>query len=235
MLLRVIIILIIGGGALIFFGVRDFILLSDSTPEPQEIDLTVLENDRSLQTNHVRIGPHYALYPACIFEYETEESYSKDYTDSTSVNYVYYPIISQTHPFFIQLAALEAEYGDVDAIPDSLWPEIEDFSVLVKTTDFITVGSIPETWTYEEGVQGIVINKIKSLDHEEEELLKESFPAADLDNVLILDKGRKPGSLLSPLLMTGGGTALILFGLSIIIKEMKKRKKSTPGGTGTGV
>jgi hypothetical protein len=235
MLVRIIIILIIAGGAVIFFGVRDYMLVSGSSQEPLEIDLADLENDTPVDNNHIKIGPHYALYAGCIFEYEKDQWSSDEYSILTEVNHIYYPIISENHQYFIQLAELAAEYGDIDDIPDDLWPEIEDFSVLVKSTDFDTVGDIPETWSYEEEVQGVVINKIKSLDSEEKNLLRESFPIADLDTVLLLDKGREPGSSVLPLLMVGGGVILIGIGIGIIVKQTKKENKPASIGQGTGI
>lgn len=235
MLVRIVIILILAGGVLIFFGVRDYILVSGSSQEPLEIDLEDLENDVSIDTNHIKIGPHYALYAGCIFEYDTDQWSSDEYTDYTDLNHIYYPIISENHQYFIQLGELAAEYGDIENIPDELWPEIEDFPVLVKTTDFDTVGDIPETWLYEEEVQGIVINKIKSLDSEEKKLLRESFPIADLDTVLLLDKGREPGSSVFPLLMVAGGVILIGIGIGIIVSQSKKNKPATIGQGTTGI
>jgi hypothetical protein len=144
---------------------------------------------------------------------------------------VYYPIISESHPFFIQLGSLTAEYGDIDNIPDNLWPDIDNFSVLVKTVDFNTVGDIPDTWIYEDEIQGVVINQIESLDSDEKKLLWESFPTADLNNVLILDKGREPSLTFLPHLMIIGGVVLIFLGIGIIIRETKNKNKPVSTGT----
>ncbi|MBN2444644.1 MAG: hypothetical protein JXJ04_25035 [Spirochaetales bacterium] len=228
MLLRIIIILFIAGGALIFYGFQEYTLVSGAKTEPLEIDLAEIENNTSIDNNYINIGPHIALYSGSIFEYEYDRSGNSDYTGNSPLNYTYYPIISESHPYFDEVDKLEKEYGSVDDIPDDLWPGIDYFSVLVRTTDFKIVRDIPDDWRYEENVSGILINKIKSLDNEEKKLLQETFPDMDMEEVLLLEKDRVPGSPIIPYFLLTSGLILIMTGIGIIIKLSRENKGTSP-------
>jgi len=111
---------------------------------------------------------------------------------------------------------LASEYGGLENVPDSVPnPEIEHFAALVKTKRFKTVGSIPDDLEDETSVQGLVINRIKSLKGEEAKLIEETFPEIDLDKVLLLEHNRKPASLTKSLGMTFGGALLTLIGIGL--------------------
>ncbi|MFH1268414.1 MAG: hypothetical protein ABIK89_22055 [Planctomycetota bacterium] len=62
-----------------------------------------------------------------------------------------------------------------------------------------------------------MVNRIQSLDGEEERLVKESFPTIDLDKVLLVVEGRKPASLAKSLGMSLGGVFLALLGLGLLL------------------
>ena len=146
------------------------------------------------------------------------------------MNFAYYPIISDSHPFFMKLTLLVAQYGDIDRIPDKAFPNVDNFTVLIKTERFDTVGSIPKDWKEEKSVTGLVINKIKKLDGKERELMNQSFPKVDLDKVLILEEGRTPTSSVAALGMIVGGVVLIIAGLLMLVGAGKKQEYAPVGG-----
>ena len=195
---------IVGGLVLAFFGVQEFRVSMGSSAEPLAVELAAIEGGETPAGNHVLIGEHVADYYGCV--YEGEEG-------SDRVNHIYYPIISEDNSFFTELAAGIEKHGNPNNIPEDEYPEINDFSVLVKSKRFKTTDSIPGGLASEDKVQGLVINLIDSLDAEEKKLIQIDFPTVDLDKVWIIEEGRKPVSMLASLGMIGGGGLLSLLGL----------------------
>lgn len=216
---RVQLVLIVLGGVLVFVGYQDYRVSSGTTAEPASVDLAALEQGQAADNNHMQIGEHFALYPAAVYEYES----SGEPDPNTKVKKCYYPIISLKHPFVAALAKLAEEHGGLEKIPDNVPPpDIRDFAVLVKTRRFKTVGAIPDGLDGETSVQGLVINRISSLGSEEEKLIKENFPTANLDKVLILEDGRKPASMVKWLGFMLGGLALAAVGVGLFVVGRRK-------------
>ena len=192
--------MIIGGGFLAFMGYEQFKVSSGTTVEPVSVSLADLEAGKIPDNTHLNIGEHIALHGAAVYEYEQAEHQSGDPGPNAKVNHCYYPIFSTEHPLF---AAEEETAGD------------DDFAVLVKTQVFKTVGSIPDDFATVGSVKGLVINSIASLDAEETNLVKQSFPGVNLDKVLILEQNREPASIAKSGGMMGGGVLLSLVGLGL--------------------
>lgn len=216
MLFRLKLALVAIGGVMVFFGVQELRVSSGTTADPAEVDLAELEREKTIDNNHIKVGDHVALYFVSVYEYQTTESATGDPGPGTKVTLCYYPIISPEHPFIEGLARLEEEYGGLENVPDSVpGPDINDFAVLVKTKRFDTVGSIPDEFRDESSVQGLVINRIASLDSEEKKLIKDNFPTINLDEVLILQEGRQPASSAKSMGLTLGGGLLALVGVAL--------------------
>jgi len=201
-LLRLWIAIFVGGAVLIYYGVREARLASGASKDPVSVELSALEKGGALTDTHIVVGKHLRLFPAAIFSYQGTGEPQPHH----SVDYTYYPVISPEHPFLVELARLEQKFGDLDKLPDDQWPELKSFRMLVKTTAFSTVGMIPGDIVPGERVQGLVINSVDSLDSEERGLLLQSFPGMNLDNVIIVEMGRKPSS-------AAGAGALVLLGV----------------------
>jgi len=210
---RLKILAVVGGAMLAFFGIQEFRVSQGTSVEPIEVELVDIETGKASENNHVRLGEHFAIYPGSVYQYRQGKYETGEPKPSASVDYTYYPVISADHRFFEELGQLAEKYGTLDAVPDAEWPEIGSFSVLVKTKRFKTIRSIPESMNSEESVQGLVVNLIGGLDSKEESLLRESFPTIDVNEILIIEDGRKPASLAKSLGMAGGGIAITLLGV----------------------
>lgn len=219
MKLRISIALLVIGAIVSYGGYKEFKLAQLCDEEPCNIELAELENGQELDNMNVKIGKHWAVYPHCIYEYQQSEYETGEPGNNSTVNYTYYPIISNDHPYNLAMDEFEAKYSDPNVeVPDDAYPEFENFKVLVKSRKFKTIGSIPDGWDEIESVSGIVINEIDGLDKEEQDLLKQSITGLDLDDVYILEMNRKPqakgssfGKLIGGLVMMviGGGIFFI--------------------------
>lgn len=198
---RIILLIAVGGGVLAFIGIQEYRVSMGTSTEPEQVSLKALEQGEELKNNHVLITEHIAAYPGAVYEH---------YEGTGKVNHAHYPIISDDHKFFDELNQLAEKYNGLDSAPDSEFPGIDDFKVLVKTREFKTIDSIPRQLTDETSVQGLVVNLVGGLDSDEKKYFKQAYPKLDLDNVLIVEKGRKPASPFKSLGMIGGGVLLIL-------------------------
>jgi len=205
--------MIIGGGALCYFGYREYSVSAGTSSEPVNVELLDLENGKTLDSNYIRVGPHYRLYDASVYQYKVKSN-SEQPTAKTKVNRVYYPVYSTSGPFGKQMDVLMKKYGSYDKLPENL-PDNEllptdNLSMIIKTNKYRSIGALPGGMVRCESIKGLVINSIESVGSEEKKLLESGFGEIDFSRVLILQQGRKPTSTTVSLAMMGGGALLIV-------------------------
>lgn len=223
---RIIIGMIIGGGLLCFFGYEEYNVSAGTSSEPVNVELLDLENGKTLDNNYIRIGPHYRLYDASVYQYKVKSN-SEQPTAKTRVNRVYYPVYSTSGPFGKQMDVLMKKYGSYDKLPENL-PDNEllptdNLSMIIKTSKYRSIGALPGGMVRCESIEGLVINSIESLGSKERKLLESGFGKIDFSRVLILQQGRKPTSTAVSLAMMGGGALLIVAPLLVGL-AMGRRK-----------
>jgi hypothetical protein len=227
--------MIIGGGFLCFFGYKEYSVSAGTSSEPLNVELLDIENGKAPDNNYIRLGPHYRLYAACVYQYEVKND-SEQPTDRTKVNWVYYPVYSTGGPFGQQMDVLTKKYGGFDNFPDEL-PENEllpsdNLSMIIKTKEYRSIGAVPEGMLRCKNIEGLVVNSIEPLGFKEEKLLASGFGEIDFSRVLILQQGRTPTSTAVSFAMMGGGALLIaaplLVGLFMGRSKPKARVTPTP-------
>jgi hypothetical protein len=223
--------LIVIGVILIINGYMEYTAAQGTSSTPKQIELNTLEQGATLMNNYVIIGPHWRLYPAAVYHYTIPKSAtSQDPKPEYTVAGTYYPIISDQHPFMVQLRSLAEKYGAAEAIPNSEVPNLTDFTVLVKTFEFPTIGAIPNEISKADKVEGLVINRIAMLNSKEKELIAQNFPQLDFSKIYVVEAGRKPTSTSQAVSMMVGGLGLILISavVGFILYRRPKSKKSIP-------
>lgn len=228
MLFRLKLALLVGGGVLAYLGYQEYTLSQGASTEPEPVELAALEQGEEPPSAYIRLGGHWLVSEGAVYEYETSRFGSDEVTDSTEINYAYFPVVSTEHPYVVATDALAAQYGGFENIPDEEWPPFGDFRMVVKTTEYATFGRLPTEWLETPSVDGMIINKIGGLDAEERQLLQQSFPAANLDRLLVLDKGRTPQDPMIAMAMMGGGGILALGGLLWLLPRGSKKSKENP-------
>ena len=210
--LRLCAVLIGVGGVLIFKGFQEFKVGRGTTAEPESIELLALEENPAVSNNHLKVGKHLALFSYGVFEYK-QRSGGGEPDDATKVNHVYYPIISDSHPYLDQLARAAEEHGGLDKVPEAEWPVPQQLAVLVKSKKYKTIGDIPQAWEEVAEIQGLAVQDIEPLESDEQRLILENFPGVDLQRTIVLEEGRKPASGLQSVGMMAGGGAIAVFGV----------------------
>jgi hypothetical protein len=214
-LVRAVLGIICLGGVLCYIGYREYLVSKDTSEEPQPVHLVQLEHGMEPPNNHIKIGDHFAVYDGLVYSYSQGRYDSGEPDADTRVDYVYYPIVSPAHPFMKSISRLQ--YLDAEAFEEEAENlTLDNFRVIVRSSRFDTVGDFPlEALAYEDSVSGLVVNQIRSLDRQERNLLRESYPELNFDELIILAEGRKPSSPSQSFAMIGGGGVLVLFGLGL--------------------
>ncbi len=216
-MLRVVLALIGLGGVLSFIGYQEYKVSEGTSKDPVPVSIVKLEYGIELPNNHIEIGEHAAIYDALIYEYEERFSDPTGDDPGTKVNFVYYPITSQSHPLAEKLEKWANR--DPDSISDAEYEALgkEKFKVLVRSGRYNKVGELPKGGVARlDKISGMVVNEISSVGWEEQRLLKQAFPEINFKDVLILQEGRKPSSPAASFGMMGGGGALMLVGLGLM-------------------
>ena len=210
---RIIIAVMIGGGALCFFGYQEYSVSAGTSSKALNVELLDIESGKAPDNNYIRLGPHYRVYAAAVYEYEANND-NEQVTEYTKVTQVYYPVYSVGSPFGRQMDVLIKKYGSYDKFPDELpadeYLPTDNLSMIVKTDKYHRVGRLPTGMPRFEGIKGLVINEIESLGSEEKRLIESGFGEIDFSKILILEQGRKPTSTALSLAMMGGGALLIV-------------------------
>lgn len=222
-MIRLKIALVIIGCVMAYFGYQEFTLSRYSSTEPVTVDMAEIEKGNLPTSNHVLIQEHVALFPLHVFSYSKSKYSNAAPNDSTSVRYVYYPVISKDNAFIKNLDQLIAKHGSMQNIPPEVpIPQITTAHLLVKTHKFDTVGQIPKSIDNVGSLQGLIINQIDSLDNDEANLVRQALPGVDVDKILILEEDRQPASFFKWFGLAGGGIGLCAIGLVWMFLPGKK-------------
>lgn len=191
--------LVVGGGIVGYLGYQEYQVGADASPTAVHCDLEDLENGSEPPDNHLQIREHWAIYPAWVGWGDTQ---------SDRLDYVYYPIVSETHPYNQAWDDLLARYGDAE-IPENLHPQLTSLAVLVKTERFQREGEIPMEWQKVPSITGLLVQDIETLKNDEAQAIQQNFPGLSLANVMILEEGRQPKSPTTAMAMMLLGVGLV--------------------------
>ena len=84
---RFMIVLVVLGGMLAFFGFQEWRVSKGSTAEPIAVELIDVEAGKAPENNHWKLGESVALYNACVYEYEQSKYSNAEPDGETKINY----------------------------------------------------------------------------------------------------------------------------------------------------
>ncbi len=183
------VLLMILGIVLALWAWREREISRRALPEPSRVTIEELGKPGGAGNLHVIIGSHTALFNEALFIISDSKGGASP-TLQTPIDYCLYPVIPASHPFHASLSAIVASFGTIEEIPPEDFPRPADLRMLVKTTRFSSVASIPVGVVPEGEIKGVIINEFSSLSTREEKLIKSSFPTLDPGNLLVLEEGR---------------------------------------------
>jgi hypothetical protein len=179
----------------IIFGAvnqKDYRLSLAASTEPERVDLAAIEKGQLPNNVHLEIGPHIGLFGKAICVYEKLNIDFRNASPNTTCKYVLYPIVSNEHPFGAEANALARVYDTIDQIPDDKKPLLETFAVLVKSTEFKTLGDVPAGAEQRPLLRGMNISRVARPDLDERRMLAAEYPKLNLDNLVFFETGRTP-------------------------------------------
>jgi hypothetical protein len=214
-MIRLAILLMVGGGFLLFIGCKEHRLSSASQAEPQDITAEELIANGYGDNAHVNVT---GLQMLDNFVYESSEASPNKY------NKVWVPAISNNDPYLRELERVITESEDVESgvLSDALISDLRsipapsNFGIIVISDDVENQREL-ETFAEKTEVRGLVINKIDSLNKDELEVLREQYPGFNDKEVLIIEHNRKPSGAAKTLGMIGGGVVLLLLGPGLMV------------------
>jgi hypothetical protein len=210
-----------------YIGFQELTLFMNAPDKPVSVALKDFEGKGEAPANWLTLSVGMASYDNMVYSYMGDDN-----DPNATIIYSYYAVVSKDHPYTKERIAFGDKYEEGDDIPESAYPTLNNFTVLVKTDKWKTVRALPDDYGLDLTIKGMIINDLDPIESDEEGLLKSSFPGLDLDKVLILEEGRDPGNLGTPLLMIIGGLLVFLFPLrGFIFKGKKETETETETAT----
>ncbi|MDP7740886.1 MAG: hypothetical protein QGF67_05565 [Lentisphaeria bacterium] len=202
-----IILLIVAGGVLLFMGLREFRMMQAAAPEPQTISCAELEKNGPGANSHVIMEDFILLEQAFVYEAAP---------GSNIWTKLYIPAVPIGGAYHLQILSMRDENG---RLPENT-PMPGDIGIIVKS-EHISGKDELTTLAAADALQGLVINKIKSLGSEEKRLLEESYPGVDFEACWIIEDKRRPPGMGKVAALGGGGIALLFAGLGALFLGRK--------------
>jgi len=216
------------GGSLIAGACDNLVLSQGTSAQPVDVSLQDIESGSAPESVYWNVGEHVAMTQLGVYGFSQPKGSTGEPTAQTRVTVYYYPIISKGHPYLAQASTPLALFGSVAGVPAQAWPAFEDFTVLVKTYRFATVGALPTHATEERQIQGMAINRIVRLSDQERKELSTLFPTLNLDRLLILEEGRTPATAIGSYSVIAGGS-LVCLALPLWVWFQARRRSQDEG------
>ena len=201
---RIILLVIILGGVLAFFGVQEMRLARVAKPDAQTVSCAKLIANGVGDNAHVSLTD-FIMVPSA-FVYETGKS-------GGAWRSVWVPVVPVDGDYHKKVVAMiERSGGNPAALSAANLPRPDDIRLIVKSNKVADEAAL-DALASQDTLNGIVINTISSLGSKQKKILADSYPGVNFDNVLILEHDRKPTSTGKSVGMIGGGGVISLLGV----------------------
>jgi len=198
----------IGGIGLTAFGAVETGHELDSEPEPALVSLAALESGAAPPQPYVRLGANLAMYPMLAYQER-----------SGRIENVCYPLISEDHAYVQAWRKLAERYGDADVPPGEV-PVLDGVRVYAFDKQWKQLADLPSDTATNESLEGLLF-PVKKLGDKERQLLVTSSGRPVQSDVLVLEVGRKPRSLLTCIQFLAVGVALLVLAVLRFFKKPK--------------
>lgn len=189
--MRIVLALLIGGGVLVFLGIKEMRLSGAAQAEPQTLTCEQLAKDGPGENAHVVITDFEPLILEAVTEVKenNEDHFLK----------IWIPLAGKKE---------DGTAGDMNVIfmSDQLH-DVESVLTYLTADDGAKL-------------QGMVINEVDSLGSKEKNVLKTGLAGVNLDKVWIVEHDRKPAGAGKLIIFLGGGIGLMLTGGAIGYKSL---------------
>ena len=178
-MIRLKLLLVLGGIALIVFGVQEIRLASKAEAEPHAISCADLGANGPGTNAHVTVTKFLACTQSFVYQ---SGRISKGQWKT-----VWVPLVPADGEYVKRLIAMVASGVNPNTPP----PPPSDIRVLLKSS-LINRQADLDSWNRAETITGLVTNTIESIGSKEKTILEDSYPGIDFGKCYILDHGASP-------------------------------------------
>lgn len=222
---------LMGGVALTLIGKSEYENSQKAAVDPVPVKLPNLEAGKPVPNLHLQIGGHYPIYSSSLGRYKKNVLDLRDVDENTPMDWVYYPIVSDSHPYIREWRKLQKKFGD-QPIPPELTPRLKQFTVLVRSFNYDKLADLPPDDDYAESIRGMVVNDLYPLDPSIKDLVQQSFPDLDMSKVILFDFEREPTTRAAYILKLLIGSAMSTVGFIMLVKQgsryLRPRRPTAP-------
>ena len=204
-----VVICVVLGVMLMFFGVREWQLAAAASPTPQAITCLQLESNGPGKNTHVHLSGFTGLSQGYIYEYEKSAG-----SNVETWKTVYTPVVSVDGPFIkaARLSLSLGQYKNAAQIPPP--PRIKVVLKSSRIHDATEQAALASSGS----VDGLVVNRAEPLEEKQVTQLAAQFPGTDFTGAWVVEVGRKPAMPATYFGLIGGGAALLLLGLYLMLR-----------------
>jgi hypothetical protein len=206
---RILLVIIVLGGAMVFAGIQQMRLASVAKAEPQKISCAKLMASGPGDNAHVVLTDFIMVNSAFVTETGKSGGRWKN---------VWVPVMPVDGEYRDQIASLIKSSGSLP--PNGVMPTPRDIRVIVNSSKVASeseLGALADQDT----IQGMVVNTVSSLGSKQKRILADSYPGVNFDNVLILEHGRTPWGAGKSLGCIAGGIALAGAGVGAMVVKRR--------------
>jgi hypothetical protein len=210
--IRIAIVMLIAGGALLVYGFYEWQLSSGASAKPEEISL------RDLIARGPKGNPNIILK-----DFEFSGDYVHEYDEKRGPNSAWTKVWIPVFPAgTVPQPPPPGQPGGVPANQEQL-----KIRALVYSTKVHNEPEL-EAMCNRPTLRGMVTNTVQSLGADEKKHLQQDHPGTDFTNCLIIEEGREPASAGVLILIFGGGGALLLGALALLVLPLMVGRAETP-------
>jgi hypothetical protein len=203
-----------------FLGFQETRLWLASSGTPTELTLAELERNGPGNNRYIKVS-EFLCTPSYIYKAKKD--------NKANFTVVYLPAVSVDSAYGKQVHKIVTEAfakgeKNIAEIEKRIPPFSGKFPLLIKSNKARDEQEVDALMSADE-IEGLVINSVESLGSEESNFLKQSYPGMDMDQVVILDHGRKPTAFLMLLVYYGGSVLLIGAGAGVGLAKLKTAGK----------
>ena len=203
--------LLVAGGIMTFFGVREWRMKSASSDQPEEVALRDLVA-RSGAGNPNIVLKDFVFCDNFVYSYEG----SKDRWQK-----VYIPVVDAN--VVAQAPGPLAHFGAIHVDPGAQ----QKIAAIVMSNKIHGQTEL-ERFCNQTKVQGLVVNSMMSLEGQEQKLLREKYPTTDFSKCIIIQAGREPASPVLLAVLLGGGIIALVGGVLLMLFPLIQKLTTGP-------
>lgn len=188
-MIRFLLLMIVGGGFLIYLGYTELVVAAKTDTEPQIMTCAELAANGPGDNAHIELTDAYYHRADAIIETGSSRRWLT----------VWVPVVPSDGEYVQAVEQAKADRTER--------PMLTDYAVIMRSKYIEKDSELGEV-VRQPSVRGVVINSIESIGDDEMNWLRMTAPGVDFSKVWIFDHDRKPSGMLTGIAQMGAGLLL---------------------------